>query len=230
MLFDWTRDHPRDIPPMLFLTDFWNSFGKLTWNFSNPMKAKCRKLPYIGPQASCSVDLPRRSEVVRGLKLRKTASELISGLSEYFPETRDRFVDKVPKFVDSWKFYTWWIVFSTPINFFEFFSSHYSWNFHAGMKKMEMSGIGFCIDCGHSRKATRPPCARNRALRVENNCVSRESAFREKNGEFPKMGAKKYFHPRQEHIFPESEKKTRGQSRASPVSYTHLTLPTICSV
>ena len=76
------------------------------------------------------------------------------------------------------------------------------------MKKMEMSGIGFCIDCGHSRKATRPPCARNRALRVENNCVSRESAFREKNEEFPKMGAKKYFHPRQEHIFPESEKKS----------------------
>ena len=73
---------------------------------------------------------------------------------------------------------------------------------------MEMSGIGFCIDCGHSRKATRPPCARNRALRVENNCVSRESAFCEKNGEFPKMGAKKYFHPRQEHIFPESEKKS----------------------
>ena len=32
---------------------------------------------------------------------RKTASELISSLSEYFPETRDRFVDKVPKFVDS---------------------------------------------------------------------------------------------------------------------------------
>ena len=76
-----------------------------------------------------------------------------------------------------------------------------------------MSGIGFCIDCGHSREATRPPCARNRALRVENNCVSRESAFREKNGEFPKMGAKKYFHPRQEHIFPESEKKSGGNRR-----------------
>ena len=77
-----------------------------------------------------------------------------------------------------------------------------------------MSGIGFCIDCGHSRKATRPPCARNRALRVENNCVSRESAFGEKNGEFPKMGAKKYFHPRQEHIFPESEKKSGGNRRS----------------
>ena len=78
---------------------------------------------------------------------------------------------------------------------------------------MEMSGIGFCIDCGHSRKATRPPCARNRALRVENNCVSRESAFCENNGEFAKMGAKKYFHPRQEHIFPESEKKPEGNRR-----------------
>ena len=55
----------------------------------------------IAPQAARSVDQPRRCEVVRGLKLRKTASELISGLSEYFPETRDRFVDKVPKFVDS---------------------------------------------------------------------------------------------------------------------------------
>ena len=85
-----------------------------------------------------------------------------------------------------------------------------------------MSGIGFCIDCGHSRKATRPPCARNRALRVENNCVSRESAFCEKNGEFPKMGAKKYFHPRQEHIFPESEKKIRSGERCTPVlRYTH---------
>ena len=55
----------------------------------------------IAPQASRRVDQPRRCEVVRGLKLRKTASELISGFSEYFPETRDRFVDKVPKFVDS---------------------------------------------------------------------------------------------------------------------------------
>ena len=73
-----------------------------------------------------------------------------------------------------------------------------------------MSGIGFCIDCGHSRKATRPPCARNRALRVENNCVSRESAFCEKKWRISENGGKKYFHPRQEHIFPESEKKSGG--------------------
>ena len=55
----------------------------------------------IASQASRSVDQPRRCEVARGLNLRKTASELISGFSEYFPETRDRFVHKVPKFVDS---------------------------------------------------------------------------------------------------------------------------------
>ena len=70
-----------------------------------------------------------------------------------------------------------------------------------------MSGIGFCIDCGHSRKATRPPCARNRALRVENNCVSRESAFCEKKMEnFRKWGQKNIF-TRGKSIFFLSQKK-----------------------
>ena len=193
---------------------FWTVSRSFLGTFQESDACKMQEIA-IAPQASRSVDQPRRCEVVRGLKLRKTASELISGFSEYFPETRDRFVDKVPKFVDSWKFYTWWIVFSTPINFFEFFSSHYSWNFHAGMKKMEMSGIGFCIDCGYSRKATRPPCARNRALRVENNCASRESAFCEKKWRISENGGKKIFSPEARAYLSWVRKKIRGQSPAS---------------
>ena len=161
---------------------------------------------------SRSVDQPRRCEVVRGLTVRKTASELISGLSEYFPETRDRFVDKVPKFVDSWKFYTWWIVFSTPINFFEFFSSHYSWKFHVGIKKWkcrELDSASIAGTPGRLRGLLVPEIAPWGSKII---AFHARALFAKKMENFRKWGQKNIF-TRGKSIFFLSQKKKSGGNR-----------------